>query len=510
MAKKLKLNPKRVVLNDHTRLFIERDTMVCSDVYDYHSCVVLGNITLPKQSEQIVYCPDDSMTNQFNILARVEGDATLGTSDLVTNFTTARSTLRRYYDKKCTFKMQVHIGECDSASNFSKFEKALLFSGVEVTDYTLNSPMTGTQADRAIVTESASFSFRHMLEITKPEFVDFDSNIVKAGPIIDSFTFCGDYTCSLCEGHTGRYFIQLLSCESVEEEECNRMRVIYTKDEGRVWHISNIAICESLICEQPINRNLVEDGDNYYHSSIDYRYATSTIDIINKGVMTLDKSLLVGNAILHAYSKGDTTFYVGENGRILFTRHGITQRLINGIIEISKDILSVDSRDGYSFVAGGVEGTTYFGNIDNEITQIVFPTANTIHQVAIVNDCAYVVANGSDGGFLYTDGNIEKMGAIHGTITRFKFFNEDIGYASTLLRDVIYFWQTIDGGQNWQRLDTTLDASHVITTISICPINHDLISIAGRKMDAIVIEADHIDPFKLWDCEGQGFVIMSV
>lgn len=509
MAKKLRLNSRKIVINDHTRLFIEQDTIACADIYDYHSCVVLGNVTMPKPQDEIVYCPDPGMANKFTILGRVEGERGQGSSDLVTNLTTAKSILRKYYDKRCSFKMQVHMGECDSPSNFAKFDKALLFSGVEITDYAISNPMTGTQADRSAVTESASFSFEEMLEVTQPEFIEFTSGIVKAGPILDSFTFCGDYTCSLCEGHAGRYFVQLLSCGS-ELEPCNRMRVIYTKDEGRTWNISNIAICDSLSCEQPVNRNVTEDSDKYFHSSIDYAYATSTIAIIERGVKTLDKTLLTGNAILRAYTKDGTAFFVGENGRFFVSRHGITTRLVNTVLEVSKDILSIDSRDGYEFVAGAEDGVTYYGNIDNEITSIILPTTNPIHQIAKINDCSYVTSNGSDGGFLYTDGKVEKMGAIHGTITRFKFYNEDIGYATTLLRDVNYIWQTVDGGQNWQRLETTLDASYVITSISICPINHNLISIAGRKLPTVVLEADHIDPFKLWDCEGEGFVIMAV
>jgi hypothetical protein len=74
----------------------------------------------------------------------------------------------------------------------------------------------------------------------------------------------------------------------------------------------------------------------------------------------------------------------------------------------------------------------------------------------------------------------------------------------------VYFWQTVNGGKDWQQLDTVLSTNYVVTTIEICELNHNVISIAGRKMESPVSVEDATDPSILWDCQGEGFVLFSV
>jgi len=207
-----------LVINNETRLFIQNLESSCEKVYDYHSCIILDNVSLNKSEPTTEYVPSQRYYDRFDILAQMPGVVQPGTSSLNTNFTLDNSTLGKYFNSKCSFDMQVHIGECNNKPNeFSLFDKAIIFKNVSIGSYNIDSIMSAKQTDVAPITESVNFNFEQMFEVKKPIFLEQTSDIIAAGPIIDSFVFCNDVRCNLCAGMTGKYYVQLVVCG----EECN-------------------------------------------------------------------------------------------------------------------------------------------------------------------------------------------------------------------------------------------------------------------------------------------------
>lgn len=495
-----------IVINDETRLFIQDlGASACDKVYNYHSCVAMSDITLSKSQSNKVYEPSSERYDEFILFANLVGKPEPGTSSLQTNYTLSNSVFQKYFTTNCTFDMQVHIGKCEtSPSEFAKFDKALIFKDVTVTQYNIGSLMTLSSSNRSPVTEALDFTFEKMYEVTKPEFTLIENAILSAGPLIDGFTFCSDKRCSLCVGTTGRYFLQFAECG----EECSVARVVYTLDNGNTWRVKPLNICETITCNQFVNRNIIiVDGENFY-LHIDPSLGKTINQIIDNSVDTFPNSLLIGTELLNAFTKYNVSFYVGTNGRIFVSEYGVYKRLVNSELDVSRDIFSIHSIDGINFVAGS-EGRIYVGTTSNSIMTMHLPSGGNVYAIEMISDCSFIASTGLSGGVLLKNGRLTKIKGIRGAITKFAFFNEDIGYASSVNNNQVLLWQTVDGGKNWQELSTRLPGNYVITSITICDLDHNVISIAGRKMDTVVPVNDLFNININWNCQGEGFVLLA-
>lgn len=503
---RLKRRKSNIVINDETRLFIQDLSSNCERSFDYHSCITLDNINLTKSDAAKEYIPSATHYDKFDVVTVLPGAIQPGTSSLNTNFTLDSSTLAKYFETKCLFDMQIHIGKCSTKpSDFALFDKALIFKGVSINAYNIESVMSSNQTEVAPITETVNFGFETFFEVPKPTFIEQNNDIISDGPIIDSFVFCNDVRCNLCAGMTGKYYVQLVKCG----EECSLLRIIYTLDNGRTWRVKPINICDSIGCNQFVNTNIVFDNSNFYYLGLHPSAGRTVPSIIDNSMDVFPKSLAVGSSLIKAFTKYNTTFYTGTHGRIFVSEFGVVKRLINTQLDISKDIYSIHSIDGENFVAGSEDGKIYIGTINNSIKSLTIPNAGNVYSVAMINNCSFIASTGTTGGVLFVNGRLSKTKGIRGIITKFSFFNEDIGYASSITTNTVNFWQTVDGGKNWQQLDTVLPTNYIVTTIEVCEFNHKIITIAGRKLDYPLSVEDAINPSLTWDCQGEGFILFS-
>lgn len=496
----------KIVINDETRLFIQDVSQpACNKDFNYHSCIVLGDISQAKSDTTKHYYPSDTHYDQFKVYATIPGLPQPGSSSLETNFTSDASILGQYYRTKCLFDMHVHMGKCSNPTDFSKFEKCIIFKDVHVDNYTIRSPMTARQADRSPVTESLDFTFEQMYEVSKPELYLIESEVVDDGPILESFTFCSDQRCSLCEGTTGRYFIQIVSCG----EECAVARVVYTLDNGDTWRVKHINICDDIGCAQFVNGNIIRNGTDLHYVHLNTGLGKTITQIVDNSVETIPVTSLMNTQILRGHTKYTTAFYIGTNGRIYISNADGFRRIIHSKLDITTDILSIHSLNGIDFVAGSQDGKVYIGNVDGEIESLVIPNAGNIYNVEMISECSFIASTGTSGGVLFRGGKMTRIKGIRGAITKFAFFNEDIGYASSISGNTVYFWQTVDGGKNWQELNQTLPTNYVVTSLTVCDLDYNVITIAGRKMSSAVSVNDVLNPELDWNCLGEGFVVFS-
>lgn len=494
-----KIRSKRIVINHNARLFIQ-DGKACFDPYTYHSCLGISDINLPKTPSVVEYCASDTQFNQFIESTRILGDIEPGDTTIATNFSSDASVLKTLFDSNCRFKMQIHIGFCQHPQQFAEYDKALCFYDVELTNYSISPLIVTSSADREVVTETADLTFSKVIEVTLPNFNFLSGNLISDGPIIDSFIFCEEY-CQNCYGNEGIYLVQLVSCDV----DCVRLRVIYSKD-GVTWNVVNANLCDTIPCAQLINTNIAQDDNFFYNIAIEYLKFPSVHKIVNTSFSKLNKTLLFGNKILGAKTKNDTIFYYGESGRLFVDSGSGFTRMIDSHLDISTDLLSLDTQDGINFVIGATNNRLYTGT-SQEISMIALPFTGDVRFVKIIEENKFLLSTNTET-YLYCNGRVRKPSGIFGAIVDGDFYNEDIGCCVTVASSGIFFWQTIDGGFTWKQT-YTLTRDYVVTTVKICPTNHNKIIVSGRKMPTVVTVSDYLNPILLWDCTGTGFTLTT-
>lgn len=503
----MRRSKRNIVINDETRLFIQSlNEPACNKEFNYHSCVSLGDVRVSKTETQRQYRQSDTRYDSYEMYDKLTGYIQPGSSTLSTNYPYEQSVLDRYFKSNCLFDMQVHFGKCENTpGNFAKFDKAMIFKGVELTSYGISALIASDSASRSKVTESTDFTFDTMYEVSRPNFILFEENIINDGPIIDSFTFCGDGLCIDCIGGNARYFVQLVSCG----DDCQLVRVIYTNDLGNTWRVHNINICDAITCNQNVNTNLIENGDDIYYFGLNFSLGRTLHQILNNSLNLIESSQIVNTDINRAFQKYNTIFYVGNHGRIFISEDGNFNRIIHPKLSVANDILSIHSLNGSNFIAGSDDGKIFFGDTDGNIDYLVIPNSGNVNAVEMISDCSYVASTGLSGGVTIRSGKVERMKSIHGTITKFAFFNEDIGYSVSVSGNRNHIWQTVDGGKHWQEVDNYLSTNYVITAFNICSTNHNILTIAGRKMESSVTIEEMLNLQLNWDCLGSGFIYMT-
>jgi len=498
---------KKIVINDETRLFIQSlDKNACEREYNYHSSVAVSDVRLSKSEGQKQYRQSDNKYDEFDLYNTMNGYIQSGSSSLSTNYPYEKSILGKYFSTKCLFDMQVHFGKCESdPGNFAKFDKALIFKGVDLNSYNIATLIASDSASRSKVTESSDFTFERMYEISRPTFTLIESNVINDGPIIDSFIYCDTLQCTNCKESSGIYYIQLVSCGN----DCQMVRVVYSYDLGASWRIHNISICDNISCSQDFNTNIVKYNNLNYYFDINVFSGNSLNQIINNGIHILSATDIINTHINRAFGKYNSVFYACSNGRILFFSDGTLNRVVNNKLSIHDNIIDIHSSNGESFIAGSSQGKVYFGNINNEIEYLVIPNSGDVNSVYMLTECSYLASTGNSGGVVIRNGKVTKMKGVHGTITKFAFFNDDIGYCVSISGNKNHIWQSVDGGLNWQEIDKSLSTNYVITSIKICEYNHNFISISGRKMSSAVSVSDALNRELDWGCLGTGFAMIS-
>src|SRR5690606_13869854 len=130
--------------------------------------------------------------------------------------------------------------------------------------------------------------------------------------------------------------------------------------------------------------------------------------IIDNSMDVFAKSLMVGTDLINAFTKYNTTFFVGTNGRIFVSEYGIFKRLINTQLDITKDIFTIHSIDGENFIAGSENGRIYIGTVSNSIESLTIPNSGNVYAVAMISECSFIASTGSTGAVIFANGRLSK------------------------------------------------------------------------------------------------------
>lgn len=502
---------KNIVINDQTRLFIGiPDSDCCGAIFSYHSCVNVGDISKANATQTKLYCPDPDKYNEFVVVTTISGEDADGSLSLSTNYNLNTSALEKMYKKGCYFPLQVHIGSCTNPSDFSQFEKAIILTDALVTNYTLSNLTALNPSARGVVTESIDITFADILTVTAPNFALDLETALTDGPIIDSFTFCED-SCCMCPNGSGRYVVQLYDCGT----DCTQLRILYQTDCGD-WRAINHPSCEGFDCNQFFNNNILFDNDGYHYLHLSGNFGTDVFSTILNSKITIPLSALLNNSTLKAADGcGTKVIFVGDNGYIFVynTETGTYRQVINSNIPITNNHCEVKfcPDDCCTYAIGGTTGIFYVASLDDDTTASTYAlnSINDVHELAFPSCCSVVAAAGDDGLFHInlSNGTITQAANIFGTITALSFPNEFVGYAVSVSGTTVYIWMTVDGGLTWSLVNSDLDTTYVVTTISACCDDPSIVTVAGRIMSTAPTIAEMISCDAIWQCDdSEGFI----
>lgn len=497
-------------MNSETRLYIQeinaRDC--CCHDFDYYSCIALGDVSLSKGERTKLYCPDDTEYDKFITVSYFDANDSDGTCSLVSNLPIGASVLRRYYDRNCYFDASVHLGYCDNPAIPTSFEKALLFKNIRITSYNLTALTARARTDITPIVETAEFTFETLTEVSKPTFTLYEIGILEDGPIIDSFSFC-DSDCCLCKRYPGHYYVQLVECDGTTN--CYQARMLATKDNGKSFFIA--AVLGEVALDTLISSNSFLDALNYYALLFDGIEGETLGQLLQLALKSISIAELGTNRILSYDTYGGTIFMSGDNGKIYKYESSTGEfRLISypTVLHPQREIVSISTCDGETFVAGTLLGNVYFGSEDSLQNITIDGDGNAIHRVQMTSCCSFVVAAGVNGGYYYCDGKVEKICGLSGAITAFSEFVNGVGYAATNNGTNITIWLTIDYGRNWSAVDTQLSTDYYVNTISLCEDNLNQVTVAGSKGSGATTPLQQIDYNIEWQNLGTGFVLLNL
>jgi hypothetical protein len=486
---------RNVVLNSETRLFIEdlsnRDC--CCRDYTYYSCVAVGDISQQHPERAKIWCPDESTYDKFTIVATVAGEETDGSFSLVTDMPFDQSVLKKYYDRNCAFNAQIHIGVCDNPANFNTFEKALILKNVRLNSYGISTITARNRASIAQLVETADCTFETLTEVRRPTFTLYETAIIAAGPVVDSFSYC-DSACCVCDKWPGHYYVQLVDNGVTQEA-----RLIYTDDNGLTF--TSPSTLSTVPLTHLISSNVITDGTLFYALGLDAAYGTTQAALVSDALKTITSA----NNLITYDTYGNEILIGGYNGT-LYRYNTIEDSATLITTNVITELISISTLDGESYVIGTTQGNVLFGTDDALSSIVVDANLNPIHKVVMLSDCSFLAAAGIDGGYRYCDGTIEKLCGINGAITAFSNFIDGVGYAASNTGNGITIWLTVDSGNSWLAVDTQLSTDYYVNTISMC---ESTITASGSKDSGFTSQADQIRYDLQWNGLGTGFALIA-
>lgn len=499
-----KRRSQNVVINSETRLFIQDSFDCCCMPFNYYSCITVDDIGQSRADDEKIWCPDPNKNNSFVVQDYIEGELSDGNTTFSTNYQYGNSTLKKFFDKNCFFDLQIHFGKCNSPNDFNSYDKVILLKNAKVTSYNISDLMAQQQSDQSVVTETADFSFQQIVEVNVPTFTLYEGQIVQDGPILDSTTICSRYCCLCDEAGSGLYYVQILECD----DDCHRARVIYSTDNGCTYKVVNTLICEDILISQSLSSNILTDGTATHYLGVNPYSGNTIASVIRNSLYTLQLTTFNGKQPLRATNYYKDTYWVGTGGLIVQYDGTYSNIIADPSIPDTRTLRDISTIDGEEFVIGASDGYVYYGEFGCMV-QTHLPVNTDAHRVAMVSDCSFVVATGTDGGYLHCNNDYHKMRGINGAITAFAFVDEYIGYAAAAHTDLIGIYQTVDGGWSWRLIDDQLSTEYFVTTISVCPENPSFVNVAGVKDSGYTTPQEQIEALLEWNYTGTGFTLIG-
>ena len=178
-----------VARNDLSRAFLfEEGLDVCCPTPHYFPCLSVDGLSQDFGDVTRIECPDPYNYGRYIEVAQLPGEISRMTTTLSTRLSrTELSIFRNMAVKGCGFDMHLHFGLCQKPNEFNKFDKAMIFEDVYVTNYGTD-PLSALQSsDRDGILETIDITIGNYYEIVPLNYVTRDAILAATlTPVIDS------------------------------------------------------------------------------------------------------------------------------------------------------------------------------------------------------------------------------------------------------------------------------------------------------------------------------------
>lgn len=477
----------------NARAFIAKVRGSCGSGYEYYNCIRMAGLDKSFGDITPIYCPDETLLDNFVEVASVRGADGRWSSSLTGRMPSrSTSTLRTLAETKCKFDLQVHFGSCTNPTIFNTYDKVIVLEGVLISNYSTTELTAVSPDERGIIEETVTISAAKAYEVYSTELIQTADTIDQNGsfPAITEgkYTDCDD--CGNCQTYFG---LQLpLVCNVVG----NSLEIFWTLDSGETWDTTTLP-CTAFTCTNPIETYQIEsDGFNLYitfnegagnngHlyivpiseviagtiSSSSFNNLGNTLTIYDTHLTSTSLWIAGTNGIVYKYNKSNNTYSLQTN-TTLFTNtwHDLDAIDDNNVLVGGASGLLLAKVNGSGFI---LKPIVY--NLVTITDRITIVRMNSAKEwlVGTVTGELYCTTNGGSTWSLVQD--------FGGCIAAFKMVTANIGYLVT--KDPARVFRTLDAGNTFAEIPDTyglIGATTYFTDVVGCQHDPNKFFVTGR------------------------------
>lgn len=440
----------------------------------FAGCHAIGDVDRPEGDVELVYCPDASAPNKFEVVASIQGTPGPITFTITTDLTDEIDELERV---KCPFTIFVHASKRGRKDVFDNFDRTILYTNVRVTNRGKSGLVARTPEDQGRVEQSYDVSAEEELNLMEPTITRQSTSETQS---INDITFCNDFGCRTDDEIAQDYCQEGFAvADAVAYGTAN---VLYTSN-GGTWAATTdpfgtdehpIAI-ECFAYGRDTVRAIVANGST---SGAPAEVAYSD----DNGATWTAANVSAGNTVFNS-----------RHGLFALNQYHIWAALANGYIYHSDDagvtweaqesaVITSDPWNAIHFVD---EEVGWVGGDNNKVARtidggttwsaITGPAGQTTDEIEALwafdrNRCWIGYSDGtlyytSDGGTNWSARSFPGSGV--GEVRDIKFYNDSLGFMIVNNASPVgtALW-TINGGYSWSRLDANTNVGY--NAIHIC------------------------------------------
>lgn len=188
-----------IFVSDFSRLWLIENRAGPANPPTYMGLARAGQPSWPAGGVTVIRNPSPTQYGGFVVAGKVIGeDGNPELPVMMRYLSDVRSTLLRLRRSGCDHDLQVHMGTCQSPTDFDRgWDKILILEGARPTDWGLDGDIGALDTgDRAVVNEEVPFTGLDLLEIVRITFSELGAATVIQE--INDVSVCDQVTCGLC------------------------------------------------------------------------------------------------------------------------------------------------------------------------------------------------------------------------------------------------------------------------------------------------------------------------
>lgn len=450
----------KFVRNDLSRIFVAPNGSSPNSEYEYHSCMRMDGLSKSYGDVETVQCPHPTKAKKFIDVAEIDsgGDSRWTTSLVGRMPIDLSSILFEMAERKRSFDLQLHLGECYDVSNFNTYDMAIILRGVRISDYSTDQLGALSSDEVALVNETVSISASEVHYVYSPLLNEVGEEVTTDGGIV-SLTTVDSNECIAVDNDI------IVGLKLPTTGAGNDIYIVYSDDDGVTWN-EVLLDCSATFLSSPLTSyDIQADETNLYitlnESSGNGHLYIVTIDSMLNGStgVPITSTLDNVNAIYDKISFGKVLVTVGQAGIVnLINANSLTYYTIPN--SSNSNLYSVDGLTQHEFITGGVNGTLLYYNSKSGFRAISVTYSGTtvtddITAVAMLDENTWLV--GTDVGQVLATENAgvtwRLKDSFSGCVQDIKFIDSIVGFLGLKTGEV---YRSIDSGATWAELEDEL------------------------------------------------------